>query len=57
MINSIIPYEILLGDFDAIVSKDDIFKPPFWNESLNEISNANVVRVVNFVTLKNLSRL
>jgi hypothetical protein len=45
--------KILLGDFNAIVGQEDIFKP-IWNESLHEISNDNEVRVVNFATSKNL---
>jgi hypothetical protein len=31
--------KILLGDFNAKVSKEDIFKPIIQNESLDEISN------------------
>jgi hypothetical protein len=41
-----------LGDFNAKVGKEDIFKPTIWNESLHEISNNNVVRAVNFATSK-----
>jgi Mn-containing catalase len=33
-----------------------IFKPIIHNEGLYEVSNDNGVRVVNFATLKNLSR-
>jgi hypothetical protein len=44
-----------LGDFNAKVGREDIFKPTIWNESLHEISNDNGVRVVNFVTSKNLT--
>jgi hypothetical protein len=36
--------EILLGDFNAEVGKEDIFKPTIGNESLHEISNDNGVR-------------
>jgi hypothetical protein len=32
---------ILLGDFSAIVGKEDILKPTVVNESLHDISNAN----------------
>jgi hypothetical protein len=46
---------ILLGDFDAKVGREDIFKPTIGNESLHEISNDNGVRVVNFATSKNLT--
>jgi endonuclease/exonuclease/phosphatase family metal-dependent hydrolase len=46
--------KILLGDFNAKVGREDIFKPTIGNESLHEISNDNGVRVVNFATTKNL---
>jgi hypothetical protein len=45
--------KILLGDLYAKVGREDIFKPTIGNESLHKISN-NGVRVVNFVTSKNL---
>jgi hypothetical protein len=35
--------KILLGDFNAKVDKEDIFKLTIGNESLQEISNDNVV--------------
>jgi exonuclease III len=43
---------ILLGDFNAKVCREDIFKPTIENESLREINNDNGVRVVNFATSK-----
>jgi hypothetical protein len=43
---------ILLGDFNAKVCREDIFKPTIGNESSHEISNDNGVRVVNFTTSK-----
>jgi hypothetical protein len=46
--------KILLGDFNAKVGREDIFKPTNGNESSHEISNNNGVRVVNFATSKNL---
>jgi hypothetical protein len=46
--------KILLGDFNAKVGREDIFKPTIGNESLHEIRNYNGVRVVNFSTSKNL---
>jgi hypothetical protein len=46
--------EILLGDFNAKVGREDIFKPTIGNESLHEISNDNGVRLVNFATSKNI---
>jgi hypothetical protein len=45
--------KILLGDFNAKVGREDIFKPTIGNESLHEISNDNGVRVVNLATSKN----
>jgi hypothetical protein len=45
---------ILLGDFNVKVGREDIFKPTIGNESSHEISNDNGVRVVNFATSKNL---
>jgi hypothetical protein len=42
--------KILLGDFNAEVGREDIFKPTFGNESLLEINNDNVVRTVNVAT-------
>jgi hypothetical protein len=47
--------KILLGDFNAKVGREDIFKPTIGNESLHEISNDNGVRVVNSVTSENLT--
>jgi exonuclease III len=46
--------KILLGDFNAKVGREDIFKPTIGNESLQESSNDNRVRLVNFATSKNL---
>jgi exonuclease III len=47
--------QILLGDFNAKVGRENIFKPAFGNESLHEISNVSGVRVVNFATSENLA--
>jgi hypothetical protein len=44
--------QILLGDFNVKVGREDILKPIIGNESLHEVSNDNGVRVVNFATLK-----
>jgi hypothetical protein len=44
--------KILLGDFNAKVGKEGIFKPTTGNESLHEISNDNGVRLVNSATSK-----
>jgi hypothetical protein len=46
--------KILLGDFNAKVGREDIFKLTIGNESLHEIGNDNGVRLVNFATSKNL---
>jgi hypothetical protein len=42
----------ILGDFNATVGREDIFKPATGSETLHEISNDNGVRVVNFATSK-----
>jgi hypothetical protein len=44
----------LLGDFNAKVGREDIFKLMIENESLIEISNDIGVRFVNFATSKTL---
>jgi endonuclease/exonuclease/phosphatase family metal-dependent hydrolase len=36
--------KILLGDLNAKVGKEDIFKLTIWNESLHEISNRNLYK-------------
>jgi exonuclease III len=46
--------KILLGDFNAKVGMEDIFKPTMGNESLHEISTDNGVGLLNFATSKNL---
>jgi exonuclease III len=46
--------KILVGDFNAKVGREGIFKPIIGNESLHEASNDNRVKVVNFATSKNL---
>jgi hypothetical protein len=46
--------KILLGDFNAKVGREDIFKQTIGNASLHEISNDNVVRLVHFATSKNI---
>jgi hypothetical protein len=42
--------KILLGDFNAKVGREDIFKPTIGTETLHETSNDNGVRVVNSAT-------
>jgi len=46
--------KILLGDFNAKVGRENIFKPTIGNDSLLQDSNDNCVRIVNFATSKNL---
>ncbi|KAJ4425580.1 hypothetical protein ANN_27775 [Periplaneta americana] len=46
--------KILLGDFNAKVEREDIFRPTIGKESLHAISSDNGVRLVNFATSKNL---
>ena len=48
------PIKILLGKFNAKMGREDIFIPTIWNNSLHQYSNFNGVRIVNFVTSKNL---
>jgi hypothetical protein len=47
--------KILLGDFNAKVGRENIFKPTNGKESLHEISKDNGVRIVNFATSKDLA--
>jgi hypothetical protein len=46
--------KILLGEFNAKICGEDIFKPTIRNESLHEICNDNGVRVVNFAISRSL---
>ena len=46
--------EILLGEFNAKVAKEYIFKPTSGYESLHQDSNDNGVRIINFLISKNL---
>jgi hypothetical protein len=47
--------KILLGDFNAKVGRENIFKPTIGNGSLPQDSNDNGVRIVNFDTSKKSS--
>jgi hypothetical protein len=40
----------LLGDINASVGREDVFKPTLGNESLHEISNDNVVTRIESAT-------
>jgi len=44
----------LLGDFNAKVVTENIFKPTTGNKRLQQDSIDNGVRIVNFATSKNL---
>jgi hypothetical protein len=46
--------KILLGDFNAKVGRENVFKPTIGNESIHQESNDNGVRTVNLATSKNL---
>ena len=46
--------KILLGDFNEKVWKENIFKLTFGNESPNQASNDNGVRIAKFATPKNI---
>ena len=43
-----------LGDFNAKVGRENIFKPTIGNKILHQDNNDNGVRIVNFATSKNL---
>jgi len=47
--------KVLLGDFNAKVGRENVFKPTTGNESLHQHSNDNGVRIVTFATSKNLA--
>ena len=44
--------KMLLGDFNAKVGRENIFKPTIGQDSLHQDSNDNGVRLVNFATSK-----
>jgi len=46
--------KILLGDFNAKVGRENIFKPTIGQKSLHQDSYDNGVRLVNFATSQNL---
>jgi len=46
--------KILLGDFNAKVGREIIFKPTIGQEILQQDNNDNGVRLVNFAITKNL---
>ena len=46
--------KLVLGDINAKVWRENIFKPTVGNESLHQDSNDNGVRIVNFATSNNV---
>ena len=46
--------KILLGEFNAKVERENIFKPTIGQESLHQHSNDNGVKLVNIDKSKNL---
>jgi hypothetical protein len=46
--------KILLGDFNAKLGEENIFKPTIENESQHPDRNDSDVRIVNFATSKNV---
>ncbi|KDR12822.1 hypothetical protein L798_07067, partial [Zootermopsis nevadensis] len=46
--------KIPLGDFNAKIGREDVFKPTIGSESLHALSNDNGVRAVTFATSKDL---
>jgi len=46
--------KILLGDFNAEVGRENIFKPTIGQERVHQDSNDNGVRLVNLSTSRNL---
>jgi hypothetical protein len=45
---------MLLGNFNARVGRENVFKPTIASESLRQNSNDNIVRIANFPTSKNV---
>ena len=44
--------KIILGDFNAKVGKESIYKPTFGNESLHNETNNNRIKMIHFTILK-----
>ena len=40
--------KIILGDFNAKVGKENIYKPTTGNESLHNKTNKNVIKMIQF---------
>ena len=46
--------KILLSNYNAKLGWENIFQPTVQNENIHPGSNVNGIRLVNFMTLKNL---
>jgi len=46
--------KIILGNFNAKLGRENIFKTTIGNERLHQDSNDTCVRIVNFATSENL---
>jgi hypothetical protein len=46
--------KLMLGDFNAKLGREDIFKPTYGSDNLHQDSNDNGVSIVNYVTSKYL---
>ena len=46
--------KILSGDFNAKGGQENIFEPTTENESLHQVSNDNVIKIINSDISKNL---